>query len=118
MLSEYLTAEGEHEFVDGDIRTDDSPRSDVLLVLRTPYGSCPLAPTFGDRTFTIQKMTRSAPRLAETFTKQALTHLVDAGRLPDLEVKATPVGRALRRVVSYRVGKKRESIEVRTPIGG
>lgn len=118
MRSEYLTDDGELELVDGDVRLDDTPRSDVLLALRTPYGRCPLDPTFGDRTYTIQKITRSTQRLAETFTAQALEHLVQTKRIRDLDVRCTLVGRALVRRVSYRVGAEREAVELRTPIGG
>ena len=114
MKSEYLSDTGEQEWLDGDLRTDDSPRSDVLLALRTPYGSCPLDATFGDRTWSIQKLTRSAPALSRTFTFAALAHL----RLRDLDVQVRVVGRALSRVVSYGIGKRRESVEQRVPIGG
>jgi len=116
--SEYLTDDGELELLDGDLRTDATPRSDVLLALRTPYGSCPLDPTFGDRTGTIEKLTRAAPRLAETYTRAALKHLVDSRRVVDLSVKCTQVGRALVRRVSYKVGATRKTVEIRTPIGG
>lgn len=118
MQSEYLTEDGELELVAGDVRLDDSPRSDVLLALRTRYGSCPLDPTFGDRTYEIEKATRGARRLAESFTRQALDHLVKARCLPDLEVRVDIVNRRFKRSVSYRVGKTREAVELTTPIGG
>lgn len=118
MQSEYLTEGGEMELVAGDVRLDDSPRSDVLLALRTRYGSCPLDPTFGDRTHEIEKVTRGARRLAESFTRQALDHLVKSRRIRDLEVRVDIVNRALVRHVSFRVGGTRDPIELRTPIGG
>lgn len=118
MASEYLTDDGSLELLDGDIREDDSPRSDVLLALLTPYGGCPLDPTFGDRTYTIQKVTRSSRHLAERFTEQALAHLVASRRIRDLVVKVTISGRAFVRTVSYKGGAKPESLELRTPIGG
>lgn len=118
MQSEYLSDDGELEWLAGDVRLDDSPRSDVLLALRTPRGGCPLDPTFGDRTYEIEKVTRAARRLAESFTREALAHLVASKRIRDLDVSADIVGRALVRRVSYRVGAKREAVELRTTIGG
>lgn len=118
MQSEYLTVDGELELVAGDVRQDDSPRSDVLLALRTRYGSCPLDPTFGDRTYEIEKVTRGARRLAESFTRQSLDHLVKARRIRDLEVRVDIVNRALVRRVAYVAGGTRDAIELRTPIGG
>lgn len=118
MASEYLTDTGSLELSRGDIRQDDTPRSDVLLALLTPYGGCPLDPTFGDRTYTIEKVTRASRHLAERFTEQALAHLVASRRITDLKVTVTIVGRAFSRKVSYLARKRRESLELRTPIGG
>ena len=66
----------------------------------------------------IEKVTRAARRLAESFTREALAHLVTSKRIRDLDVSADIVGRALVRRVSYRVGAKREAVELRTTIGG
>ena len=51
-------------------------------------------------------------------TREALAHLVTSKRIRDLDVSADIVGRALVRRVSYRVGAKREAVELRTTIGG
>lgn len=118
MQHEYLTTDGQLELVAGDLRVETSPRSDVLLALLSRRGSCPLDPTFGDRTYEIEKVTRAARRLAETYSRQALDHLVKSKRIRDLSVRVDIEGRAFVRRVSYVAGNTRDAVELRTPIGG
>ena len=79
-----------------------------MLALRTRRGSCPLAPTFGSRLHEIRKLSPRSDRLAESYAREAIEHLVASREVRALDVEASVRGSALLIVLSYttRAGER------------
>lgn len=103
-------ATGDYALERGELVEDLTAASEVILALRSKRGSSPIAPWYGSRLSTIQKLTKAAPALARFHAREALQFLIDRGALRGLDVKASVVGKSLRIVVSYTdlAGKRQD----------
>ena len=74
----------------------------VLIVLRTQLGACPVMPELGVDWRRVDKLRTSAPADAETAIRAGLASLVRAGTIRDLTVTAKVS--AARGLLTYNVG--------------
>ena len=87
----------------GKFVRSESQMPSVILALRTPYGSCPVAPTFGNKSAaTPANITPATPRRVEADYKAALSHLTNAGLIWELAVTSSAEGSALYTVVAFK----------------
>lgn len=84
-----ITISGDYNVVNGSPVEDESHISTVVLLLSLRYGSCPVAPTLGNRIYAeLGKLTDDAPRRAEHFARLALQPLTRRRAITELEVVA------------------------------
>lgn len=72
----------------GAPREDATLASTVAFLLNLEQGSCVLDPELGSRLHTIRHARRDAKVLGESYARLAVRPLVEAGKLPGLEVTA------------------------------
>ena len=114
----WITPLGDYELRYGRPRGDDTMTSAVVLRLRMRRGSCPLLPHFGSRLYTIDKLTSTSGRLAESFAHEALGDLVQRGVIRDLVVKGTVHDDHLTLLVAFRdEGGARRPVEFTWRVG-
>jgi hypothetical protein len=87
----------------------------VLIVLRTQLGSCPVMPSLGVDWTRIDKLRTSAQADAETAIRAGLDALVRAGTIRDLKV--TVRVSAARGLLTYEVGFVDVLLTTRTTTG-
>jgi hypothetical protein len=91
MTRREITIDGDHTVTTaGQFGCDSSQVPSVILAIRTTRGSVPSAPTFGRRP-RVGKVTSISAKVEEKALRDALSHLVEGGRIWDLSVVCTPV---------------------------
>jgi phage gp46-like protein len=80
------------EFEDGDLVMDDTPHSDIAFALGTVRGSIPVNPDFGNKVFTIRKLTGVVPIQAEEYCREVIDKFRDEGVVKDIQIAAEVQG--------------------------
>lgn len=118
-ISRYINASGEYELKQGAPKGDPTVASEVVLALRTKRGSAGAAPEFGSRLHTITKLSASAKRLAQSYAREAIEHLIERGEVvrPSFSVEMDESRYALLVTVSYtNRAQRRETVPVTVAI--
>lgn len=98
------------ELEDGSPKNDATIVSELLMALATERGSCPSAPDYGSRLFTIAKIDAATPRRARISVLEAWKPWIDRGELRNLVLEVTPAAHAMRVSASFvdRAGNPRK----------
>jgi len=112
MIRRALTTSGDHTVTTaGGFARDSSEVPSVILAIRTTRGSVPSAPGFGRRP-RVGKITGISARTEEKALRDALAHLVEGGRIWDLDVVCVPRGTLIESTIAFRDGSGEQRITV------